>query len=223
MGRLEDLAVHYANAARWELSQALNRIATLDDEGTLHDKDLARIAYAYQRMSWWQQVTDLTHGREDTVDGATALLTVRQRAQDLLINARPVNNGGLFVLAMAEARRGGARLSRRDRETRRRARSPLRSRHPPGRRDHARDRTGPGRGPPSVTPRPAGAASSRQPGAHPMTHPSPIPATQRKDDHRWMTPASPAPCRHPVARSASPPRGTPPPAITNKRGPHAIS
>ncbi|GAA4924058.1 hypothetical protein HD597_011230 [Nonomuraea thailandensis] len=109
MGRLEDLAVHYANAARWELSEALNRIATLDDEGTLHDKDLGRIAYAYQRMSWWQQVTDLTHGREEPIDGATALLTVRQRAQDLLINARPVNNGGLFVLAMAEARRGGAR------------------------------------------------------------------------------------------------------------------
>ncbi|NJP96419.1 hypothetical protein HCN51_44505 [Nonomuraea sp. FMUSA5-5] len=109
MGRLEDLAVHYANAARWELSEALTRIATLDDEGTLHDKDLGRIAYAYQRMSWWQQVTDLTHGREEPIDGATALLTVRQRAQDLLINARPVNNGGLFVLAMAEARRGGAR------------------------------------------------------------------------------------------------------------------
>ncbi|MBB6553323.1 hypothetical protein [Nonomuraea rubra] len=109
MGRLEDLAVHYANTARWELSQALNRIATLDDEGTLHDKDLGRIAYAYQRMSWWQQVTDLTHGREEPIDGATALLTVRQRAQDLLINARPVNNGGLFTLAMAECRRGGAR------------------------------------------------------------------------------------------------------------------
>ncbi|MFB4285882.1 hypothetical protein ACBJ59_62265 [Nonomuraea sp. MTCD27] len=109
MGRLEDLAIHHATAARWELSEALNRIATLDDEGTLHDKDLGRIAYAYQRMSWWQQVTDLTHGREEPIDGATALLTVRQRAQDLLINARPVNNGGLFALAMAEARRGGAR------------------------------------------------------------------------------------------------------------------
>ncbi|MFC5828055.1 hypothetical protein [Nonomuraea insulae] len=109
MGRLEDLAVHYANAARWELGEALNRIACLDDEGTLHDKDLGRIAYAYQRLSWWQQVTDLTHGREEAVDGATALLTVRQRAQDLLINARPVNNGGLFALAMAESRRGGAR------------------------------------------------------------------------------------------------------------------
>ncbi|MEV4362695.1 hypothetical protein [Nonomuraea sp. NPDC049625] len=109
MGRLEDLAVHHANAARWELGEALNRIASLDDEGTLRDKDLARIAYAYQRMSWWLQVTDLTHGREETVDGATALLTVRQRARELLINARPVNNGGLFALAMAESRRGGAR------------------------------------------------------------------------------------------------------------------
>ncbi|MFB4284999.1 hypothetical protein ACBJ59_57715 [Nonomuraea sp. MTCD27] len=109
MGRLEDLAIHHATAARWELGEALNRIASLDDEGTLHDKDLGRIAYAYQRMTWWQQVTDLTHGREETVDGATALLTVRQRAQDLLINARPVNNGGLFALAMAECRRGGAR------------------------------------------------------------------------------------------------------------------
>ncbi|MFC4014806.1 hypothetical protein ACFOY2_46825 [Nonomuraea purpurea] len=109
MGRLEDLAVHYANAARWELGEALIRIASLDDEGTLHDKDLARIAYAYQRMSWWQQVTDLTHGREETIDGATALLTVRHQARELLINARPVNNGGLFALAMAESRRGGAR------------------------------------------------------------------------------------------------------------------
>ncbi|MEU6718659.1 hypothetical protein ABZ897_44955 [Nonomuraea sp. NPDC046802] len=109
MGRLEDLAVHYANAARCELSEALTRIVSLDDEGTLHDKDLARIAYAYQRMSWWQQVTDLTHGREETIDGATALLTVRQRARELLINARPVNNGGLFALAMSESRRGGAR------------------------------------------------------------------------------------------------------------------
>ncbi|MET9244919.1 hypothetical protein [Nonomuraea sp. NPDC003709] len=109
MGRLEDLAVHYANAARWELSEALNRIASLDDEGTLHDKDLGRIAYAYQRMSWWQQVTDLTHGSEETVDGGTALLTVRQRAHESLINARPVNNGGLFAQAMAESRRGGAR------------------------------------------------------------------------------------------------------------------
>ncbi|MEV0386883.1 hypothetical protein [Nonomuraea sp. NPDC050643] len=109
MGRLEDQAVRHANTARWELSEALNRIACLDEEGTLHDKDLARIAYAYQRMSWWQQVTDLTHGREDTVDGATALLAVRQRAQELLLNARPVSNGGLFALAMAECRRGGAR------------------------------------------------------------------------------------------------------------------
>ncbi|MER6007946.1 hypothetical protein ABT120_56065 [Nonomuraea angiospora] len=109
MGRLEDLAVHYANAARWELGEALARIASLDDEGTLHDKDLARIAYACQRMSWWQQVTDLTHGREETVDGATALMTVRQRARESLINARPVNNGGLFAQAMAESRRGGAR------------------------------------------------------------------------------------------------------------------
>ncbi|MCF6476846.1 hypothetical protein FAF44_52290 [Nonomuraea sp. MG754425] len=109
MERLEDLASHYATVARRELGEALNRIASLDDEGTLYDRDLARIAYAYQRMSWWQQVTDLTHGREETVDGATALMTVRQRAQDLLINARPVNNGGLFALAMAESRRGGAR------------------------------------------------------------------------------------------------------------------
>lgn len=109
MGRLEELAVHQANAARWELSEALNRIASLDDEGTLHDKDLGRIAHAYQRLSWWQQVTDLTHGREETIDGATALLTVRQQARELLINARPMNNGGLFALAMAESRRGGAR------------------------------------------------------------------------------------------------------------------
>ncbi|MFI7131309.1 hypothetical protein ACIBQ1_36880 [Nonomuraea sp. NPDC050153] len=109
MGRLEDLAVHYATAARWELGEALARIASLDDEGTLRDKDLGRIAYAYQRMSWWQQVTDLTHGLEKTVDGATALMTVRQRARESLINARPVNNGGLFALAMAESRRGGAR------------------------------------------------------------------------------------------------------------------
>ncbi|MGW0805570.1 hypothetical protein [Nonomuraea sp. NPDC002799] len=109
MGRLEDLAVHHANAARWELSEAITRIVALDDEGTLHDKDLGRIAYAYQRMSWWQQVTDLTHGREESVDGATALWTVRQRARELLINARPVTNGGLFALAMAESRRSGAR------------------------------------------------------------------------------------------------------------------
>ncbi|SEH02408.1 hypothetical protein SAMN05444920_12666 [Nonomuraea solani] len=109
MGRLEDQAVRHANTARWELSEALNRIAFLDEEGTLHDKDLARIAYAYQRLSWWQQVTDLTHGREDTVDGGTAVLTVRRRAQEVLINSRPVSNGGLFALAMAESRRGGAR------------------------------------------------------------------------------------------------------------------
>ncbi|MEU4574622.1 hypothetical protein [Nonomuraea sp. NPDC023979] len=109
MGRLEDLAVHNANLARYELSEALNRIAHLDEEGTLHDKDLGRIAHAYHRMSWWQQVTDLTHGREETVDGATALLTVRQQAEQLLINARPLTNGGLFALAMAESRRGGAR------------------------------------------------------------------------------------------------------------------
>ncbi|GAA3616019.1 hypothetical protein GCM10022419_121640 [Nonomuraea rosea] len=109
MGRLEDQAIRHANTARWELSEALNRIACLDEQGTLHDKDLARIAYAYQRMSWWQQVTDLTHGREDTVDGATAVLTVRQRAQELLLNARPMSNGGLFALAMTESRRGGAR------------------------------------------------------------------------------------------------------------------
>jgi hypothetical protein len=109
MGRIEDLIVHHATAARWDLGEALNRIACLEDEGTLHDKDLGRIAYSYQRLSWWQQVTDLTHGREETVDGAAALLTVRQRARESLINARPVNNGGLFALAMAESRRGGAR------------------------------------------------------------------------------------------------------------------
>ncbi|NBF00617.1 hypothetical protein FE391_46905 [Nonomuraea sp. KC401] len=109
MGRLEDLAVQYANAARWDLRQALTRIVRLDEEGTLHDKDLGRIAYAYQRLSWWQQVTDLTHGREDTVDGASALLTVRQHAQRLLLHARPVTNGGLFAQAMEESRRGGAR------------------------------------------------------------------------------------------------------------------
>ncbi|MGW2157529.1 hypothetical protein [Nonomuraea sp. NPDC001699] len=109
MGRLEDLAMYNASLARHDLSEALNRIASLDDVGTLRDKDLGRIAYAYQRMSWWQQVTDLTHGREETVDGATALLTVRQRAEQLLINTRPLTNGGLFALAMAESRRGGAR------------------------------------------------------------------------------------------------------------------
>ncbi|SEN78737.1 hypothetical protein [Nonomuraea pusilla] len=109
MGRLEDLALHNASLARHELSEALNRIVCLDDEGTLRDKDLGRIAYAYHRMSWWQQVTDLTHGCEETVDGATAILIVRQRAQELLINARPLVNGGLFALAMAESRRGGAR------------------------------------------------------------------------------------------------------------------
>ncbi|MGP3917748.1 hypothetical protein [Nonomuraea sp. 10N515B] len=109
MGRLEDLAIHNANAARWELNEALTRIASLDEEGTLHDKDLGRIAYAYQRLSWWQQVTDLTHDSEEPVDGGTALLTVRQRAQQFLIDARPATNGGLFVLAMAESRRGGAR------------------------------------------------------------------------------------------------------------------
>ncbi|MEU8324133.1 hypothetical protein AB0C33_37725 [Nonomuraea sp. NPDC048881] len=109
MGRLEDLVLHNACLTRHELGEALNRIASLDDEGTLRDKDLGRIAYAYQRMSWWQQVADLTHGREETVDGATALEIVRQRAQDLLINARPLTNGGLFALAMAESRRGGAR------------------------------------------------------------------------------------------------------------------
>ncbi|MGW4792454.1 hypothetical protein ACWEPC_08590 [Nonomuraea sp. NPDC004297] len=109
MGRLEDLASHYATVARRELGEALNRIASLDDEGTLYDRDLARIAYAYQRMSWWQQVTDLTHSGEETADGATALMTVRQRAQEFLINARPVNNGGVFALAMAESRRSGAR------------------------------------------------------------------------------------------------------------------
>ncbi|MFI9597940.1 hypothetical protein [Nonomuraea sp. NPDC052265] len=109
MGRLEDLVSHYATAARWELSEALSRIVSLDDEGTLGDKDLGRIAYAYQRLSWWQQVTDLTHGCEETLDGGTALLTVRQQARESLINARPVNNGGLFAQAMAEVRRGGAR------------------------------------------------------------------------------------------------------------------
>jgi hypothetical protein len=109
MGRLEDLALHYATAARRDLGEALNRIACLDEEGMLYDRDLARIAYTYQRLAWWQQVTDLTHGREQPIDGATALLTVRQRAQDLLINARPLTNGGLFALAMAESRRGGAR------------------------------------------------------------------------------------------------------------------
>ncbi|MFF0861406.1 hypothetical protein ACFYUV_06615 [Nonomuraea sp. NPDC003560] len=109
MGRLEDLVLHNACLARHELGEALNRIASLDDEGTLRDKDLGRIAYAYQRMSWWQQAADLIHGREETVDGGTALLIVRQRAQDLLINARALTNGGLFALAMAESRRGGAR------------------------------------------------------------------------------------------------------------------
>ncbi|MBF8194460.1 hypothetical protein ITP53_54170 [Nonomuraea sp. K274] len=109
MGRLEDLAVQYANAARWELNQALTRIVCLDEEGMLHDKDLGRIAYAYQRLSWWRQVTDLTHGREEPVGGATALLTVRQRAHALLLHARPVTNGGLFAQAMEESRRGGAR------------------------------------------------------------------------------------------------------------------
>ncbi|MFK4043153.1 hypothetical protein ACI2LC_45770 [Nonomuraea wenchangensis] len=109
MGRLEDLALHNANLARHELSEALNRLASLDDEGTLRGKDLGRIAYAYHRMSWWQQVTDLICGHEETVDGASALLIVRQRAQELLINARPLTNGGLFALAMAESCRGGAR------------------------------------------------------------------------------------------------------------------
>lgn len=109
MERLEDLATRYVNNARHDLGDALTPIFSLDEEGTLGDKDLGRIAYAYQRMSWWQQVTDLTHGREETVDGATALLIVRQRAEELLVNARPLTNGGLFALAMAESRRGGAR------------------------------------------------------------------------------------------------------------------
>ncbi|WP_431904022.1 hypothetical protein [Nonomuraea sp. bgisy101] len=109
MGRLEDLATSYANNARYDLGKALNRIASLDDEGTLGDDDLSLIAYSYHRMSWWLQVTDLTHGREETVDGGTALLTVRQRAQEFLIDARLVTSGGLFAQAMAESRRGGAR------------------------------------------------------------------------------------------------------------------
>lgn len=109
MGRLEDLATSYASNARYDLGKALNRIASLDDEGTLGDDDLSRIADFYHRMAWWQQVTDLTQGREETVDGGNALLAVRQRAQEFLINARPVTSGGLFAQAMAESRRGGAR------------------------------------------------------------------------------------------------------------------
>ncbi|MFI9552699.1 hypothetical protein [Nonomuraea endophytica] len=107
MGRLEERASQHAHDARHALGEALDRVCSLDDEGNLDDATLARIAHTYHRMSWWQQVTDLTHGIEDTVDGGTAILTVRQHAREFLISARP-SHGGLFAQAMAESRRNAA-------------------------------------------------------------------------------------------------------------------
>ncbi|WP_157254891.1 hypothetical protein [Nonomuraea typhae] len=107
MSRLEDLVIQYATNARHALSEALDRVCSLDDEGKLGDYDLGRIADRYHLMTWWQEVTDLTHGIEDTVDGGTAVLTVRQRAQQFLLEAR-TPYGGAFALAMAESRRAAA-------------------------------------------------------------------------------------------------------------------
>ncbi|MFE0156516.1 hypothetical protein ACFWY5_55960 [Nonomuraea sp. NPDC059007] len=107
MGRLEERASQHVHDARHALGEALDRVCSLDDEGSLDDGTLARIAHLYHRMSWWQQVTDLTHGVEDTVDGGTAILTVRQHAREFLISARP-SHGGLFAQAMAESRRHAA-------------------------------------------------------------------------------------------------------------------
>ncbi|MFE0156731.1 hypothetical protein ACFWY5_57070 [Nonomuraea sp. NPDC059007] len=107
MGRLEDIASQYATNARHALSEALDHICSLDEEGNLGDYDLGRIADHYHHLAWWQQVTDLTHGIENTVDGGTAVLTVRQRAQQFLLEAR-TPYGGAFALAMAESRRAAA-------------------------------------------------------------------------------------------------------------------
>ncbi|MFD9950744.1 hypothetical protein ACFWYW_59255 [Nonomuraea sp. NPDC059023] len=87
MGRLEDLASQHATNARHALGEALDRVCSLDDEGNLDDATLARIAHTYHRLAWWQQVTDLTHGIENTLDGGTAILTVRQHAREFLISA----------------------------------------------------------------------------------------------------------------------------------------
>ncbi|MFI6295962.1 hypothetical protein ACIBEJ_30495 [Nonomuraea sp. NPDC050790] len=108
MGRLEDLAAQYAANARYDLSQALDHITSLDEEGELGDHDLGRIADRYHLMTWWQKVTDLTHGSEDTVDGATAILTVRQRAHRYLLEVGARTHGSAFALAMAESRRTAA-------------------------------------------------------------------------------------------------------------------
>jgi hypothetical protein len=108
MGRLEDLISTHAANARHDLGKALTAVCSIDDEAMLGDSDLGRIADYYHRMTWWQQVTDLTHGREETVDGGTAILTVRQRAQHYLVNTRERGYSSAFAVAMAESRRDAA-------------------------------------------------------------------------------------------------------------------
>ncbi|GAA4102313.1 hypothetical protein [Nonomuraea soli] len=108
MGRLEDLLAQFANDARYELSQALTPVCSLDDEGKLGDHDLGRIADRYHLMTWWQEVTDLTHGIEEAVDGGTAILTVRQRARRYLLEVRVRAYGSASTMAMAESRRASA-------------------------------------------------------------------------------------------------------------------
>ncbi|MFI6296655.1 hypothetical protein ACIBEJ_34055 [Nonomuraea sp. NPDC050790] len=108
MGRLEDLISTHAANARYELSQALTSITSLDEEGKLGDYDLGRIADRYHLMTWWQEVTDLTCGIEETVDGGTAVLMIRQRAQRYLLEVRVRTFSSAFTMAMAESRRNAA-------------------------------------------------------------------------------------------------------------------
>lgn len=108
MDQFEDLISTHAANARYDLGQALTPVCSLDDEGKLGDHDLGRIADRYHLMTWWQEVTDLTHGIEETIDGGTALLTVRQRAQRYLIEVGVRAYGSTFAFAMAESRRSAA-------------------------------------------------------------------------------------------------------------------
>ncbi|MFI6816117.1 hypothetical protein ACIBG7_27185 [Nonomuraea sp. NPDC050328] len=108
MGRLGNLIIIHAVDADYELGEALIRVNAIQEEGTLDDHALGKVADLYHLRSWWQEVTDLTHGREESVDGGAALLAVRHNAEQYLILLPARTHASAFALAMAESRRAAA-------------------------------------------------------------------------------------------------------------------
>ncbi|MCC5579243.1 hypothetical protein IMZ11_26805 [Microtetraspora sp. AC03309] len=88
-------------------AKAAARVTGRIDEGEyLTASDLAEIALHQHLHGWWRWATALIEN--EGVNGANAILQVRQQAEHHLIDMPPVRHGGLFEQAMAEARREAA-------------------------------------------------------------------------------------------------------------------